>query len=70
MSNVISDTPAELMKTLINQLFTHEEIVNRTHEEINERTIQIKGNQSLSRHHISVCLDACFRSHQSLFFRQ
>ena len=31
------------MKRLINQLFTKEEIINRQHEQINERTLKIKG---------------------------
>ena len=39
------------MKVLINQLFTKEEIINRQHEQLNERTMKIKGNQSASFHH-------------------
>ncbi|CAF2631988.1 unnamed protein product [Rotaria sp. Silwood2] len=42
LSGIIIETPAGLMKTLINQLFTNEEIINRQHEQINERTMKIK----------------------------
>ncbi|CAF3176877.1 unnamed protein product [Rotaria sp. Silwood2] len=43
LSGIIIETPAGLMKTLINQLFTNEEIINRQHEQINERTMKIKA---------------------------
>ncbi|CAF2132322.1 unnamed protein product [Rotaria magnacalcarata] len=38
----IGPTPAFLMKRLINELFTKEEIMNSEHEQINERTKKIK----------------------------
>ncbi|CAF3688147.1 unnamed protein product [Rotaria sp. Silwood1] len=51
LSGIIIETPAGLMKTLINQLFTKEEIIDRQHEQINERTMKIKGNQPISWYH-------------------
>ncbi|CAM4833454.1 unnamed protein product [Rotaria magnacalcarata] len=42
LSGPIGPTPAFLMKRLINELFTKEEIMNSEHEQINERTKKIK----------------------------
>ncbi|CAF1229297.1 unnamed protein product, partial [Rotaria sordida] len=43
LSGSIPPTPAGLMKDLINELFTKEEIIDRKHEQINERTQKIKA---------------------------
>ncbi|CAF3839074.1 unnamed protein product, partial [Rotaria sp. Silwood1] len=50
LSGIITETPAGLMKMLINKLFTKEEIIDRQHEQINERTMKIKGSQPVSWH--------------------
>ncbi|CAM4786768.1 unnamed protein product [Rotaria magnacalcarata] len=41
-SGPIGPTPAHLMKRLINELFTKEEMMAREHEKTNERTEKIK----------------------------
>ncbi|CAF4153181.1 unnamed protein product [Rotaria sp. Silwood2] len=43
LSGTIPPTPAGLMKDLINELFTKEEIIDDKHEQINERTEKIKA---------------------------
>lgn len=55
------------MKALINKLFTKDEIIDRKHEQINERTMKIKGSYLLSYHdcfhiqiHVLEALKVCF----------
>jgi hypothetical protein len=39
------ENPLELMKSLINELFTKAEIMEGKHQEINQRTEKIKGER-------------------------
>ncbi|CAF2923973.1 unnamed protein product [Rotaria sp. Silwood2] len=56
-SRPIGPTPAHLMKSLINDLFTKEEIMAREHENTNERTEKIKSEYYvLLRRFHCICL--------------
>ena len=54
LSGPMSPSPGSMMKCLINQLFTKDEIINRQHESDNERTDKVKGN--LRFHYEYLCV--------------
>jgi hypothetical protein len=71
LSGPMSPNPGSMMKRLINQLFTKDEIIDRQHESDNERTNKVKGK--LSSHYEHLCAFVIFslhRGHSRVFLQR